>query len=158
MPRQSRSNLSIYTYFHVCARGNRGEPIFLEDEDYRYYLKVLEKSRRKSGLTCFAYCLMPNHLHLLFLCPSVRMLSKHMQSVHVSYARFFNQKYHVTGHLFQDRFSSWVIQNEGHLMSAKEYVENNPVAASLVNKKEEWKWGSASSGDESYVTIEEIER
>ena len=78
-----------------------------------------------------------------------------MHGIHLSYVRYFNQRYGRSGHLFQDRFSSWVIENEKHLLATKEYIENNPVKAGVVTKKEDYQWSSAKR-DGSAITIEPI--
>jgi len=154
-PRLARSQLSTNTYFHVCARGNNRQSIFLDDGDRLRYLALLEKYRSRFNLRCFAYCLMTNHVHLLLLVPSLKILSKAIHGLHVAYVMYFNQRYERKGHLFQDRFVSWVIENGGHLITAKEYVEENPVKANLAASKEDYRWSSASR-DGPFVTIEKI--
>lgn len=154
-PRPARSQLSTYTYFHVCARGNGGQDIFLEDADKIRYLNLTEKYRARYGLNCFAYCLMTNHVHWLFRAPSIATLSKAMHGLHVAYVMAFNRRHQRNGHLFQDRFSSWVIEHEGHLTATKEYIESNPVRAKLVARNEEYQWSSAW-GDGSVVTLNVI--
>ena len=78
-----------------------------------------------------------------------------MHAIHVAYVMYFNRKYERKGHLFQDRFSSWVIMNEQHFVKTKEYIENNPVKASLVTDKGSYRWSSANR-DGSCVTLNEI--
>ena len=154
-PRRARSQMEIYTYFHVCSRGNGGQVLFQDDLDRLRYLSLVERYRARYGLRCLAYCLMTNHTHLLFLVPSLGVLSKAVHGLHVSYVRYFNHRHNRNGHLFQDRFSSWVIEHGDHLLATKEYIENNPVKTGLVKLKQEFRW-SSSSGDGSDVTIELI--
>ncbi|MSR77779.1 MAG: transposase [Candidatus Omnitrophica bacterium] len=144
-PRLSRSQLATYTYFHICARGNNRQDIFLDNKDRLRYLSVFEKCRLRFALQCFAYCLMSNHIHLLCRAPSIRTLSKAMHTTHVSYVMYFNRRHNRSGHLFQDRFTSWVIKDEHHLFEAKDYIENNPVKAGLTRIKERFEWSSAST-------------
>ena len=155
-PRLARSELSTYTYFHVCSRGNGGQPIFNDDKDRSRYLVLLEKYRIKYGLEYFAYCLMNNHVHLLLLCPSIQILSKAIHAVHVAYVMYFNRRHERHGHLFQDRFISWVIKDEKHLREAKEYIENNPVKAGIALSKGSYLWSSANR-DGSHITISNID-
>lgn len=155
MSRSPRSQLFTHTYFHICARGNNGQNLFLDDEDRIHYLNLIEKYRSKYDLKCYAYCLMTNHIHLLFLCPSIRKLSKNMHALQVAYAIFFNYRYKRRSHLFEGCFTSWVIKNEAHLLSTKEYIEDNPVKAGLVKERKDYKWSSFSR-DRSIVTIAEI--
>lgn len=98
---------------------------------------------------------MTNHAHLLLLAPSVKVLSKAMQALHVAYVMFFNRRHERRGHLFQDRFSSWVVENEHHLFLTKQYIEENPVRANLVSVKGDYPWSNAYRDGPS-ITIEEI--
>ncbi len=75
-----------------------------------------------------------------------------MQAIQVAYVMHFNLVHNRRGHLFQERFTSWVIENEGHLLEAKEYIEGNPVKAGIVSQKEDYMWSSAS-GDSSLVKL-----
>ena len=155
MSRLPRSQFSTYTYFHVCARGNGGQDIFLDDKDRIRYLCLIEKYRMRYGLECYAYCLMTNHIHLLWLCPSIQKLSKAMHGLQVAYVVYFNRRHKRHGHLFESRFTSWVVKNEAHLLSTKEYVENNSVKAGLINTVEDYLWSSASR-DRSIVTLSSL--
>lgn len=155
MVRIKRSDLATFTFFHVCTKGNGGQNIFVDDKDYRRYLTLLEKYRLRFKLQCFAYCLMTNHVHLLVLSPSVAALSKAVHALHVGYVMYFNKRYQRSGHLLQDRFSSWVIRDEKHLIHTKDYIENNPVNSGMVSAKRGYPWSSAG-GDGSIVSIAEI--
>jgi len=151
-PRLSRFQLSTYTYFQICVRGNNGQNIFTSEKDFLRYLSLIEKYAKRYSLQCFAYCLMDNHAHMLLRAPSIQVLSKTMHAIQVAYAMYFNRKYQRRGHLFQDRFSSWVIKDEHHLLSAKEYIENNPVRSGMTNQREDYTWSSAFR-DGSCVTL-----
>ncbi len=152
-PRRARSQLAIYAYFHVCAKGNGGQNLFLDDQDHLRYLHLAEKYRARYNLQIFAYCLMTNHVHWLIRSPSIALLSKAIHAFHVAYVRYFNRRHERTGHLFQDRFSSWVVQNQEHLNAAREYIEDNPVKAGMVKLRQDYRWSSAN-GDGSGVTLE----
>lgn len=154
-PRFARSLLATYTYFHVCAKGNGGQALFLENKDRLRYLALAEKYRLRYELRCFAYCLMTNHIHLLWRAPNLSVLSKAMHGLHLAYVIYFNRRHERTGHLFQDRFSSWVIETEAHLLATKEYIENNPVKAGMAKTKKEYRW-SSGNGDGSDVTIHPV--
>jgi REP element-mobilizing transposase RayT len=155
MPRLPRSELSTYTYFQICAKGNNGQELFLDDQDRTRYLSLIEKYRLQYDMPCFAYCLMTNHIHLLLRCPSVQTLSKIMQRIQIAYVVYFNRRHSRKGHLFQDRFESWVIKNEQHLFATKEYIENNPLRAGMVARNEDYAW-SSSSRNGSLVTLSQI--
>ena len=155
MSRLPRSHIATHTLFHVTVKGNDGQVLFLDESDRLHYLSLLERYRDRYGLECVAFCLMDNHVHLLFVVPTLRALSKAMQAINLAYARYFNRKYGRTGHLFQDRFSSWVVLDEKHLTATVEYIENNPVKAGIAMTKESYLWSSAS-GDTSAVTLSRV--
>lgn len=100
---------------------------------------------------------MSNHVHLLLRVPHVRILSKAIKNINVSYAMYFNNKYRRIGHLFQDRFISWVVETENHLLEAKTYIEANPIRAGIVKKELEYPWSSASGdGDGPIINVDPI--
>lgn len=154
-PRLARAQLSTFDCFHVCAKGNNGQAIFNDDKDRLRYLSLLEKYQMKFQLQYFAYCLMTNHIHLLLVAPSLQTLSRAMHALQVAYVMYFNRRHERKGHLFQDRFVSWVIKGEAHLLEAKEYIENNPVKSNMVTSKADYQWSSANR-DGSYLTLNEI--
>ncbi len=126
---------------HVTQRGNRGEKLFFGDDDYALYRDLLAESCRREGVAVWAYCLMPNHVHLI-LCPRTpEALGRALGKAHRRYSAFVNARMRVTGHLFQARFSS-VVMDEDHLMAAARYVALNPVRARLAARPEDWPWSS----------------
>jgi putative transposase len=122
---------------HVTQRGNRGERIFFETADYRLYKDWLAESCRRFGVACWAYCLMPNHVHLILTPADVDGLALALARAHRLYAGFVNARARQTGHLFQGRFGS-VAMDEDHLMAAARYVALNPVRARLVDRAALW--------------------
>ena len=126
---------------HVTQRGNRGETIFFEPEDYRLYKDWLAESCRRFGVACWAYCLMPNHVHLILTPDDSAGLALALARAHRLYAGFVNARARQTGHLFQGRFGS-VAMDEDHLMAAARYVALNPVRARLVERA--WDWPHSS--------------
>ena len=91
--------------YHVIARGNQRRKTFLSDDDYRAYLERLERYRAKFRLRIYAFCLMPNHVHLLLETGSTP-LSKFMQGLQQSYTQYFNRRHRKVGHLFQGRYTA----------------------------------------------------
>ena len=122
---------------HVTQRGNRREPIFLREDDYALYKDLLSQSCARWGVAVWAYCLMPNHVHLILVPGDASGLALAMGRTHRRYAAYFNARARQTGHLFQGRFGS-VALDEEHLMSAARYVALNPVRARLVGRAEDW--------------------
>ncbi|SES85256.1 REP element-mobilizing transposase RayT [Natronincola peptidivorans] len=140
MARPTRT-LSPTRIYHVMIRGIEKKNIFLDDEDHRKFLDILQKQKDQKTFKLLAYCLMPNHAHLI-LDENNSSISKIMQSINVSYAIYFNKKYNRVGHLFQDRFKSEVIDDESYLLTAIRYVHNNPIQAKLVSELHQYFWSS----------------
>jgi putative transposase len=98
---------------------------------------------------------MTNHIHLLVRVSELKILSKFMHNLHVAYVMYFNRKHQRSGHLFQDRFMSWVIKDEPHLKATKNYIERNPVNAGLAQAEENYTWSSANR-DGSAITVSAV--
>jgi REP element-mobilizing transposase RayT len=126
---------------HVTQRGNRREPIFFEDGDQEIYRDLLGEQARKADVEVWAYCLMPNHVHLILNPRQADGLGRAVGEAHRRYTNFINARGRWTGHLFQSRFAS-VAMDESHLISAVCYVSLNPVRARLVAQAEDWPWSS----------------
>ncbi|MBI5120863.1 MAG: transposase [Rhodospirillales bacterium] len=127
---------------HVTQRGNRRQPTFFGEEDYRFYLDLLAESGARFGLSIWAYCLMPNHLHLIAVPETESSLAQALGEAHRRYTRKINASQGLTGHLWQGRFASFVM-DESHLLAAARYIERNPVRAGLVQAPEDWAFSSA---------------
>jgi len=143
MARYARIIVPGYPH-HVTQRGNRREPIFFEDGDQEVYRDLLAEQAVKRGVQVWAYCLMPNHVHLILIPSDETGLGRAVGEAHRRYTNFINARGRWTGHLFQGRFSS-VAMDEGHLVAAVRYVSLNPVRARLVRKAEEWAWSSVAA-------------
>ena len=126
---------------HVTARGNRREPIFFEDGDQEIYLDMLAEQMRLARVSVWAYCQMPNHVHLILTPEDEAGMGRAMGAAHRRWANFVNARGRWRGHLFEGRYKSSVM-DEAHLMAAVRYVALNPVRARLVAKAEDWPWSS----------------
>lgn len=128
---------------HIVHRGNRRERIFLQEDDWKHYLSLLNKSCERYSVSVWAWSLMPNHVHLL-LCPQdIWGLAKTMQRVARNYSLSINQRHGWSGRLWESRYYSCVVEKESYLWAVCRYIEMNPVRAGLVSKPEEWQWSSA---------------
>jgi putative transposase len=114
---------------------------FLEDDDQEIHRELLGEQARKADVEVWAYCLMPNHVHLILNPRQVDGLGLAVGEAHRRYTNFINARGRWTGHLFQSRFAS-VAMDESHLISAVCYVSLNPVRARLVAKAEGRPWSS----------------
>jgi len=142
VPRRARSVFPGIAH-HVTQRGNNRQQVFLSTSDYELYLKVLARHCRSCGVAIAAYCLMPNHVHLIAMPEAEDSLSKALGQTHAEYALAFNRSEGRSGHLWQNRFFSCPLDRD-HLAQAQLYVELNPVRAGLVD--EAWQWGWSSAG------------
>lgn len=129
---------------HVTQRGNRRLPVFFSDDDRREYLRLVASAGEASGTRCLAWCLMDNHVHLILVPAHENGLRATLGEAHRRYTRMINFREGWRGHLFQGRFASYPM-DEAHLMAAVRYVENNPAAAKIVGRAEDWPWSSAKS-------------
>jgi len=126
---------------HVTQRGNRRGQTFFEDGDYELYASLLSESARKAEAEIWCYCLMPNHVHIIIVPSDKDGLRRTFADAHRRYTGYINARLRVTGHLWQGRFGS-VLMDEEHLAHAVRYVSMNPVRAGLVERAEDWKWSS----------------
>ncbi len=130
--------------YHVTSRGNEKKTIYQDDTDRRMFLDILHKANKRYNWLCHAYCLMTNHYHLLIETPDGN-LSKGMRQINGVYTQGFNRRHKRSGHLFQGRYKSILIQKESHLLEVCRYVVLNPVRAKMTEAPEEWIWGSYRS-------------
>lgn len=144
-------------YYHIYNRGNNREPIFLEEENYSFFLKKMCEFFDKARIDIIAYCLMPNHYHLLVYLPRIEKFpisngtktkkiseiysnnfSNLMRSFNISYAKSFNNWCHRTGHVFQGNFQAREIVEQIYLTHLCRYIHLNPVRAGLVSQPDDW--------------------
>ena len=130
--------------YHIISRGNERRDIFLGDDDYEIFLDVLEEMSDRYEVDIFAYVLMSNHYHLLIR-TNQKNLSKSMQWLGTTYTRRFNLKHSRSGHLFQGRFKSILVQNDAYLMQLSCYIHRNPLRGGLVNRLADYRWSSYRS-------------
>ncbi|MFC2095870.1 transposase [Candidatus Bipolaricaulota bacterium] len=130
--------------YHVTSRGNAGQAIFLDDTDRVQFMDVFSDVVERFGWICHAYCLMTNHYHLLVETPNAN-LSRGMRHLNGVYTQSFNRKHKQSGHVFQGRFKSRLIEKESHLLEVARYIVLNPVRAEMVDHPGQWPWSSYSA-------------
>jgi putative transposase len=143
MPRHRRYLITGYP-FHLTNRGVERRRLFFDDADYDGFLRLAIAGKGRFSVSVFGICLMPNHFHLVARPDADGALSAYLQWVQGNYARDLRAHSHTVGHghVFQQRFWSGPITDEMHLINVLRYVEANPVTASLVDRAENWRWGS----------------
>ncbi len=142
MPRIARGLADKQTY-HIINRGNRREAVFHDKYDYEKFLKLLLESKEKYNIKLYAYCLMPNHFHLVIYTNLADSLSQARHWISSSYVRYYNKRYNLSGHLWQGRYKSFIVQEDTYLLVLLKYVEANPLRAKIVNDSIEYKYSSA---------------
>jgi REP-associated tyrosine transposase len=143
MPRFARA-IAVGSPHHVTQRGTDRECVFFTKSDREVYLDLLRSSARQASLRILAYCLMPNHIHLVAEPDAPDSLSVALRRTHGRYAIYLNARRGRTGHLWQNRFYSCAL-DRSHLPAALRYVERNPVRALLAPQVEEYPWSSAAA-------------
>ena len=157
MPRVARGLVDGFTY-HILNRGNGGQTIFHKDQDYRVFANLMDEAKARYSVKIFAYCLLPNHFHIVVMPLQAEELSKWMQWLMTSHVRRYHRHYGTSGHVWQGRFKSFLIQEDAHLLTVLRYVEGNPVRAGLVSSASEWSWSSHKEriGEKPRLSIDEV--
>ena len=126
---------------HIIQRGNRRQKVFFNEDDYSQYLKLLDSYSQRFKVDILAYCLMPNHIHLIATPLKDGSLAQAIGETHRNYTRFINFREKWRGYLWQGRFSSYVL-DERYLLAATRYILLNPVTAMIAKKPWDYKWSS----------------
>lgn len=143
MPRPLRTTPGGFVY-HVLNRANNRRTIFHGHQDYLAFERILGEIQERVPMRILAWCLMPNHWHLLLWPQDDGDLSNYMRLVTLTHA----QRLHAhrvsagSGHIYQGRFKSFVVQNDAHFLAVARYVEANALRANLVDRAEDWRWSS----------------
>lgn len=158
MPRRTRIHFPGAIY-HVILRGNNRKKIFVIDRDYQKFLEFISDALEKFACKLHAYCLMPNHVHLLVEITN-EPLALLMHNLSFRYCYWFNQTYDCIGHLFQGRYKALLVDNEAYMLELVRYINQNPVKANLVNNISEYQWSSAKKyvdfSDDPLITVDKI--
>ena len=129
---------------HITQRGNRRQQTFFSDQDFKTYLVFMSEWCLKYKVEIWAYCLMPNHIHLIAVPETKDGLNLAIGEAHRRYTRMINFREGWRGHLWQGRFASFIME-ERYLLACTRYIEYNPVRAGFAKHPEDWKWSSAGA-------------
>lgn len=141
MPRIQRGFGDNQVY-HVINRGNNKARVFHKPEDYLAFVRLIGEAKNRYQVSLFAFCLMPNHIHLLVRPTHAEDLSRWMHWLMSSHVRKYQAHYGGVGHVWQGRYKSFLIQADNHLLMVARYIEGNPVRAGLTKTALEWPWSS----------------
>lgn len=140
MPRTRRIEYNGAVY-HVYQRGNNKEFIFIENEDKEYFLKLFIENMQEFNYKIFAYVIMNNHYHIIIQTFDIS-LQNIMHNINNKFSKYFNKKYERTGHVFEKRYSSKVVDKDDYLIWLLRYIHRNPVRANLCKEVDEYIWSS----------------
>ncbi len=141
MPR-IRRGLGDDQLYHVINRGNGRANVFHKEEDYSAFTGILGEAATRYPVRLFAYCLMPNHFHLLVSPHQAQQLSQWMQWLMTAHVRRYRVHYGGSGHVWQGRYKGFLIQGDAHLLAVVRYVEGNSVRGGLAPSAAAWPWSS----------------
>lgn len=130
--------------YHIIVRGNNKEKIFFDNEDYKIFLKFLDQACKKYNVIIYTYCLMTNHYHLHIETIKANLI-QFMHWLNMEYVININYKYKRTGHLFQGRYTSLIIEKDTYCLALNRYIHLNPVNAGIVQSPEDYQWSSLAS-------------
>lgn len=146
MPRTARASRADVCY-HVLSRGNARQTIFHDDADFNAFSILLERAGGERPMRLLAWCLMPNHIHLVVRPHRDGDLGSWMHWLLTTHVRYQQHRHSTIGRIWQGRFKAFPIQQDGHLLAVVRYVERNPVRAQLVRRAIEWPWSSVVQRD-----------
>lgn len=159
MPRRARSIQGGLVY-HVLNRANARATLFRKHDDYAAFERVLEQAHARAPLRILAYCVMPNHWHMV-VWPKRgddRQVSEFFRWLTVTHTQRWHAHHHTsgTGHLYQGRFKAFPVQSDQHLFAVLRYVERNPLRAKLADRAEAWRWSSAWRYDQADEEVRQL--
>jgi len=141
LPRINRGLTGQFVY-HIYNRGNGRQKVFRTAEDYQFFLELMAKAKQIHPVKIFAYCLMPNHFHVVLQPEEDGELSRWVHWLLTSHVHHHHLIHKTEGHLWQDRFRAFIVQEDAHFLSVMRFVEGNPVRKGLVESADQWPWSS----------------
>jgi putative transposase len=141
MPRTARAIVANSCY-HVLNRANQKARVFHEREDYEQFLALISRAQDRLCVPILAACLMPNHVHLVMRPTAAEDLRNWTHWAFTTHVRWYHKKYATTGRVWQGRYKAFLVQEDHHLLTLMRYVERNALRAKLVERAEDWEWGS----------------
>ena len=140
MARKARIWFPGATY-HIMCRGNHKNPIFRDNSDRFEFLHIMRETQKQYPYLLHSYCLMTNHVHLQIETQDIN-IGQIMKKINMSYAIYFNSRYQVVGHLFQDRYRAELIDTDAYNLEINRYIHQNPVRAKIVDQSIDFEWSS----------------
>ncbi|NJD30305.1 MAG: transposase [Gammaproteobacteria bacterium] len=135
-------NLVAGGYYHLINRGNDRSVVFHHQADYRAFLRLISEAQARVGMRLIAYCLMPNHFHLVASPQATGDVSRWMHWLLTTHTHRYHLDKGTSGRVWQGRFKAFPIKCDAHLLTVLRYVERNALRSGLVQRAEDWPWGS----------------
>ncbi|MEI7741809.1 MAG: transposase [bacterium] len=157
MPRIPRAEVLFDAPYHIFCRGNEKKPVFIDQDDFRFFLVLLKRACEKYNLNIYHYALLNNHYHLLLEPQDPSLLSDAMHFINWNYSWHHKNKYARVGHLWEGRFTSLPITDDTYFLTCAAYIELNPVRAGLTRTPSSYPWSSyafhAENADSSFLSV-----
>jgi len=128
--------------YHVTVRGNNRKAVFKRNDDKEMFLRIINEYKKRFLFKFFGFVVMDNHAHLVIRSTALNDISKIMHSINLSFSRNYGIKYNLSGHIWQGRFKSELIETEEYVFNCLEYIHNNPVRAGMVESAADYFWSS----------------
>jgi putative transposase len=141
MPRTARASIGGFCY-HALNRGNGRARVFHDADDYQEFIRLLRQACARVPMRLVAFCLLPNHFHLVLWPYGDGDLSTWMQWLLTAHVHGYRKRYGGSGHVWQGRFKAFPIEADDHLLTVLRYVERNALRAALAARAEDWPWSS----------------
>jgi putative transposase len=153
MPRTARATVAGH-YYHAINRGNQQARVFNEEADYHQFVDTMQQAQRREPLSILAACLMPNHFHFLVRPAHDKQLSGWMHWLMTAHVRRHHKLNGTNGRIWQGRYKVFPVQGDVHLITVMRYIERNALRANLVERAEQWRWGSLNWRSASTMPLE----
>ncbi len=150
MPRSRRILYDGATY-HIVQRGHNKDILFKEVKDYKAFKRIMRRYKKRYSFDICHYCIMPNHFHILLKVLIGDDLPKIIHSISQSYSFYYKKRYDHAGYLYQNRYKSYIIENDSYLLECGRYIERNPVRAGIVADPSEYSWSSYNFYTKDYI-------
>ena len=141
MPRQNRNNYDNGIY-HIITRGNNKIKLFRKEEDFQACLNIIKRYKKRFEFCIYHYCLMPNHIHILLKIVKGKELPKLMHGINLTYNNYYKKECEHTGHLYENRYKSLLIEDDSYLTECGRYIERNPLRVGMVKELSDYPWSS----------------
>lgn len=141
MPRSKRMLYDSAVY-HIVQRGHNKDRLFKSPQDYKVFKEIIRKYKKRFIFDIYHYCFMSNHIHMLLKTENGGNLPRILQGITQSYSFHYRRAYNYSGYVYQNRYKSFLIENDSYLLECGRYIERNPLRAGIVKDLAQYYWSS----------------